>query len=100
METNSKTNFQADSVPVRAIKQVRENNLVSKLEESKSAIKRLTCQVVSLAHAVQCNRMTIDRPHAKPVTSENRRLKIQCNRCQQDKVPDCNHCFKCGSDTH
>lgn len=85
------------TVTAKPNKPIKENSLFVKMEESNLAIRELTGQVASLMQTVQRDRKTFDQ--TKAPANDFRRPKRQCVACQQDKK-DCNHCFKCGSDTH
>ena len=80
-------------------KPIRENPLFAKIEESNTAIRELAGQVASLVQTVQCGRQNSDVSQTKAPANVFKRPKRQCVVCQQDKK-DCNHCFRCGSDTH
>lgn len=87
------------TVTAKPNKPSRENPLFAKIEESNTAIRELTGQVASLVQTVQCGRQNSDVSQIKAPANVFKRPKRQCVACQQDKK-DCNHCFKCGSDTH
>ncbi len=87
------------TVSAKANKPVRENPLFAKIEASNTAIRELTGQVASLVQTVQSGRQNSGVNQTKAPANTFRRPKRQCEACQQDKR-DCNHCFKCGSDTH
>ena len=91
---------QAEPVPVKPTKPAKDNSLFAKIEESSVAIKELTCQVASLVQTVQRDRANETSPHRKSANSGYRRPNRRCQACQQQNVPNCNHCWKCGSDTH
>ena len=76
-------------------KPIKENSLFTKMEESNTAIRELTGQVESLLQTGK----TVDDDQTKTPANAFKRPRRQCVACQQDKK-DCNHCFKCGSDTH
>lgn len=86
-------------VSAKANKPIKDNSLFTKMEESNTAIRELTGQVASLVQTVQRGRNTVDDGHTKAPADAFKRPRRQCVACQQDKK-DCNHCFKCGSDTH
>lgn len=86
-------------VSAKPNKQSKDNPLFTKMEESNTAIRELTGQVASLVQTVQRGRKTVDDDQTKAQVNAFKRPKRQCVACQQDKK-DCNHCFKCGSDTH
>lgn len=89
-------------VTAKPNKPIRENPLFTKIEESNLAIRELTGQVASLVQTVQClphERQNTKVNQAKPPTNAFKRPKRKCVACYQDKK-DCNHCFKCGGDTH
>lgn len=74
-------------------KSVKENSLFTKIEESNIAIRELSGQVASLLHTVQHG------VQARVNAAVLKRPKRRCVACQQTQS-DCNHCFKCGSETH
>ena len=91
---------QAEPVTVKATKPTKDNSLFAKIEESSVAIKELTCQVASLVQTVQRERATETSPQRRSANSGYRRPNRRCQTCQQQNVPNCNHCWKCGSDSH
>lgn len=101
VEQNEIPNDPCMSQPViKSSKPVKDNSLYSKIEESNTAIRELTGQVASLVQTVQHNRKTdSDKPTKTYTNATAKRPKRRCVSCQQENK-DCNHCFKCGSDTH
>lgn len=93
------TDTLSTTIPAKPSKQTKENPLFTKIEESNTAIRELTGQVASLVQTVQRSRQTDDNNQPKIPANAFRRPKRRCVVCQQDNS-DCNHCFKCGSDTH
>lgn len=87
------------TVAAKPTKPIKENPLFTKMEESNTAIRELTGQVASLVQTVQREKKTVDDDQTKAPPTAFKRPKRRCVACQQDKK-DCNHCFKCGSDTH
>lgn len=79
-------------------KPTKENPLFTKLEESNTAIRELTGQAALLVQSVKHERKTTEDHPTKQSANVFKRSK-SCVACQQDGI-DCNHCFKCGSDTH
>lgn len=87
------------TVAAKPNKPIKENSLFTKIEESNTAIRKLIGQVASLVQTVKRGRKTVDEDQTKAPANAFKRPRRQCVACQQDKR-DCNHCFKCGSDTH
>lgn len=87
------------TVPVKPNKSTKENPLFKKMEESNTAIRELTGQVASLVQTVQRERKTVDGNQTKAPATAFKRPRRRCASCQQDDK-DCDHCFKCGSETH
>lgn len=80
-------------------KLTKENPLFTKIEESNTAIRELTGQVALLVQSAQHERKTTGDNQTKQAANVFKRPKRRCAACQQNET-DCNHCFKCGSDTH
>lgn len=93
--TDPRTN-QPDTKPAKTLK---DNSLFAKIEESNSAIRELTGQVASLVQTVQRDRSGDSDRQARVYRKSAQRPKRQCSACQQENR-DCDHCFKCGSDSH
>lgn len=80
-------------------KPAKDNSLFSKIEESNTAIRELTGQVASLVQTVQRDIKKESDKQTKTYEKSTQRQKRQCTTCQEENQ-DCNHCFKCGSDSH
>lgn len=100
VEQTDTVNDSCISQPVaKPNKPAKDNSLFSKLEESNSAIRELTGQVASLVQTVQRDIKHDGNKSTKTYKKPTQRQKRQCFACQQENK-DCNHCFKCGSDSH
>ena len=97
--SGDENDFLTTPVLAKPSKPTKENPLFAKMEESNTAIRELAGQVASLVQTVQRERRTGDDNQVKEPANVFRRPKRRCVACQQDKN-DCNHCFKCGSETH
>lgn len=87
------------TVTAKPSEPIRENPLLAKIEESKTAIRELTDQVASLVQTVQGGRQNSGVNQTKAPANTFKKPKRQCVACQKDEK-DCHHCFWCGSDTH
>ena len=73
-------------------KPTKDNSLFTKIEESNTAIRELTGLVALLVQTVQ-------RDKRNDSDKQIKRQRRQCTACQQENK-DCDHCFKCGSDSY
>lgn len=80
-------------------KLTKDNSLFTKIEESNAAIRELTGQVASLVQTVHRDKRNDSDEQTKTFKKSTPRQRRQCIVCQQENK-DCNHCFKCGSDSH
>lgn len=80
-------------------KLTKDNSLFTKIEESNAAIRELTGQVASLVQTVHRDKRNDSDEQTKTFKKSTPRQGRQCIVCQQENK-DCNHCFKCGSDSH